>query len=98
MADPKTVRWTVTVSKQTDLVLRAFLRSRGMGEGDSSKFIEEAVRWRILNATRAQVQAAFADLSAAEVAGLVTEAVSVTRGRVASSNVSHADSALGSPD
>jgi hypothetical protein len=79
MADPETTRWTVTVSKQTDLALRAFLGNRGMRKGDISKFIEEAVRWRMLNATRAQVQEAFADLPAEEVDDLVTEAVSATR-------------------
>jgi hypothetical protein len=88
MADPETTRWTVTVSKQTDLALRAFLGNRGMRKGDISKFIEEAVRWRMLNATRAQVQEAFADLSAEEVDDLATQAVSASRGRAALSKPS----------
>ena len=88
MADHETARWTVTVSKQTDLALRAFLGNRGMRKGDISKFIEEAVRWRMLDATRAQVQEAFADLSAEEVDDLAAEAVVATRGRTASSKAS----------
>ena len=43
MDDQETTRWTVTVSKQTDLALRSFLGNRGMRKGDISKFIEEAV-------------------------------------------------------
>jgi hypothetical protein len=45
------VRWNVKVSKETDLTLRTYLGARGMRKGDLSKFIEEAVRWRIFNRT-----------------------------------------------
>jgi len=45
------VRWNLKVSKETDLTLRTYLGARGMKKGDLSKFIEEAVRWRILNLT-----------------------------------------------
>lgn len=88
MADPETTRWTVNVSKQTDQRLRAFLGGRGMRKGDISKFIEEAVRWRMLNATRAQVQEAFADLSPAEVDELVKEAVLAAGARGGASKAS----------
>jgi len=44
MAEDTTTRWTVTVPKETDLALRAFLGSQGMRKGDLSKFIEDAVR------------------------------------------------------
>ncbi len=79
MSNDQTTRWTVTVSKETDLALRSFLGQRGMRKGDISKFIEEAVRWRMFNTTRRQVQDAFADLSAEEVESLVDEAVTATR-------------------
>jgi Ribbon-helix-helix domain len=45
------VRWNIKVSKETDLALRTFLGARGMKKGDLSKFIEEAVRWRVLQGT-----------------------------------------------
>ena len=90
MAETDTTRWTVTVSKQTDLALRAFLGNRGMRKGDLSKFIEESVRWRMLNAARTQVQEAFADLSAEEVDDLVAEAVSSGRSDAASPTTSKA--------
>lgn len=98
MADPDTTRWTVTVSKRTDLALRPFLRKRGMRQRDISTFIEEAVQWRMLNATRTQVQAAFANLSAEEVDGLVTGVVSATRGRAARPKASRAALPVGLPD
>ncbi len=44
-------RWTVTVSKSTDIALRTFLAQRGLKKGDLSIFIEEAVNWRIRNLT-----------------------------------------------
>ena len=44
----ETVRWNIKVSKETDLPLRTFWGSQGMKKGDLSKFIEEAVRWRVL--------------------------------------------------
>ena len=40
-------RWTVTVSKQTDIALRTFLAQRGLKKGALSMFIEEAVITRI---------------------------------------------------
>ena len=84
MPSDQTTRWTVTVSKETDLALRSFLGSRGMRKGDISKFIEDAVRWRMFNATRREVQEAFADLSAEEVEALVDEALTATRRRARS--------------
>ena len=51
------VRWNLKVSKETDLTLRTYLGARGMKKGDLSRFIEEAVRWRILNLTVQDVTA-----------------------------------------
>jgi ribbon-helix-helix protein len=51
------VRWSVKVSKETDLTLRTFLGARGMKKGDLSKFIEEAVRWRMLDRTVQDIKA-----------------------------------------
>lgn len=50
-----------------------------MKKGDLSKFIEEAVKWRVLEQTMADARAKFADLSADEVSALVDEAVAATR-------------------
>jgi hypothetical protein len=37
-----TTRWTVSVSKETDIIVRSFLAQRGMKKGDLSKFIEDS--------------------------------------------------------
>jgi hypothetical protein len=50
------VRWTVRVSKDTDAAVRSFLARRGMKKGDLAKFVEEAVRWRVLDQTLAQIK------------------------------------------
>ncbi|RYE51688.1 MAG: hypothetical protein EOP21_00740, partial [Hyphomicrobiales bacterium] len=44
-------RWTVSVSKQTDIAVRTLLAQRGLKKGDLSKFIEDAVKWRVLEQT-----------------------------------------------
>jgi hypothetical protein len=51
MPNDDQTRWTVTVSKATDIALRTFLAQRGLKKGDLSVFIEEAVQWRIRELT-----------------------------------------------
>ncbi len=51
------VRWTVKVSKDTDVSLRTFLAQRGLKKGDLSKFIERAVQKEVFAQTVAAVQA-----------------------------------------
>ena len=46
-----TARWTVSVSRETDAALRALLGEQGMRKGDISRFVEEAVRWRMFDQT-----------------------------------------------
>jgi hypothetical protein len=77
--DDTITRWTVSVSRDTDIAVRSFLAQRGMKKGDLSKFIEEAVKWRVLEQTTAEARAGFADLSAEAVEALVDEAVTETR-------------------
>ena len=61
------VRWTVRVSKDTDVSVRMFLAQRGMKKGDLAKFIEEAVRWRVLDQTVAQTKARNAKVPVADI-------------------------------
>ena len=74
-----TTRWTVSVSKETDIAVRSFLAQRGMKKGDLSKFIEEAVKWRVFDQTLTEVREKFADLPAAELQSLIDEAVTAVR-------------------
>ena len=73
-------RWTVKVSKETDIALRSYLAERGGKKGDLSKFIERAVRKEVLRATVRDIQERNAGLSGNEVQALVDEACAAVRG------------------
>jgi len=73
------VRWNIKVSKDTDLTLRTFLGSQGMKKGDLSKFIEEAVRWRVLQRTIQDIWERNADADPDEVQRLVEDGVREVR-------------------
>jgi hypothetical protein len=76
----ETVRWNVAVSAEIDQSLRIFLASRGGGrKGDLSKFIEEAVRARILELTAEQAKAANANISESDLTDAVEEALQWAR-------------------
>jgi hypothetical protein len=75
----ETTRWTVSVSKETDIAVRSFLAQRGLKKGDLSKFIEEAVRWRVLDQTVTEVRSKFADLPPEDMEAMIEEAVADTR-------------------
>jgi len=72
-------RWTVSVSKDTDISVRSFLAQRGMKKGDLSKFIEDAVKWRVLDQTMAEARSKFADLAPEALQSIIDEAVTATR-------------------
>ena len=74
------VRWTIKVSKETDLTLRTYLGSRGMKKGDLSKFVEEAVRWRVFNRSIQDIKARNADADPDELQTLIDDAVAEVRG------------------
>lgn len=77
-----TTRWNVAVSTETDQALRMFLASQGGGhKGDLSRFIEEAVRARILELSAEEAKAATARVSEAELAAMVDEALSWAKAR-----------------
>jgi hypothetical protein len=65
------VRWNIKVSKETDLTLRTYLGALGMKKGDLSKFIEEAVRWRIFNRTVQEIKARHAGADSDELQAII---------------------------
>ena len=76
MMHANTVRWNVAVSSDVDQSLRMFLANHGGGrKGDLSRFIEESVKAHILELTAEQVKSANANMSAAELASLIDEAI-----------------------
>ncbi len=73
------VRWNIKVSKETDLTLRTYLGSQGMKKGDLSKFIEEAVRWRVFHRMVQGIKEQNADTEPREMQGLIDDAVREVR-------------------
>ena len=73
------VRWNIKVSKETDLILRTFLGSQGAKKGDLSKFIEEAVRWRVFHRTVQDIKARNADTDPDELQDIIDDAVREVR-------------------
>lgn len=77
--DADITRWTVSVSRDTDTAVRSFLAQHGIEEDGLSRFIEDAVKWRVLDQTLAEARAGFADLSSDEIEALADEAVASVR-------------------
>ena len=72
-------RWTVKVSKETDIAVRSYLAEHGGKKGDLSRFIERAVREEVLRATVRDIQDRNADLPGDEVQALIDEACTAVR-------------------
>lgn len=79
MNSDNTTRWTVKVSKDTDIAVRSLLAQRGLKKGDLSKFIEDAVRWRVFDQTLIETRAEFADLEPEALQDLISEATEAVR-------------------
>ena len=73
------VRWSLKVSKDTDLNLRTFLGSQGMKKGDLSKFVEDVVNRRVLQCTVQDIWTRNANADPEEVQRIVDGAVSEVR-------------------
>ena len=78
MGDVK--RWTVNVARETDVHVRTYLAQHGIDKSGLSRFIEEAVKWRLLDLTLEEARAGFDTLSHSEMDMLIEEAVSYARG------------------
>lgn len=75
----ESIRWTIKVSPETDLSLRGFLGAQGMKKGDLSKFVEDAVRWRMLDRTVQGIKDRNQDVSAETMEAMIEEAVREVR-------------------
>ncbi|MGH8475832.1 MAG: ribbon-helix-helix domain-containing protein [Methylococcales bacterium] len=79
MSADNTTRWTVRVSKNTDIAVRSLLSQRGLKKGDLSKFIEDAVKWRMFDQTLVEARGEFADLAPEALQDLINEATESVR-------------------
>jgi len=77
--EKEAVRWSLKVSKDTDLSLRTYLGSQGMKKGDLSKFVEEAVNRRLLQRTVQDIRARNAAADPDEIQRIVDRAVAEVR-------------------
>jgi hypothetical protein len=68
------------ISKDTDISLRTYLARHGMRKGDLSKFVEDAVHWRVLDLVVAEAKAANANVPPEEIEAAISEAVQAVRG------------------
>jgi hypothetical protein len=73
------VRWTIKVSKETDLSLRTLLGAQGMKKGDLSKFVEDAVRWRVFDRRVQALKDRNQDVPEAELRAAIDQAVREVR-------------------
>jgi hypothetical protein len=80
MPEPEeTTRVTITWSKETDLTLRSFLGAQGLKKGALSKFIEEAVRWRVFHQTVSGARERFAEIPGDQLQKEIDDAVEAVR-------------------
>ena len=75
----KVVRWTVSVSRDTDVSLRSCLAQRGLKKGDLSKFIERAVQKEVFAQTAADVQARNANVPDDKIEAAIDDALRQVR-------------------
>jgi len=74
-----TVRWTVKVSRETDTALRSYLARQGTKKGDLPKFVEEAVRWRVLDRVVSEVKARNTGVPARKIQAAIDEVLAEVR-------------------
>jgi len=72
-------RWSLKVSRDTDIALRTLLATRGGKKGDLSRFVEEAVNREVLRETVRDIQVRNADRDPDEIARLVDEETGLVR-------------------
>ena len=68
-------RWNLSISEETDRAVRTFLARTGGKKGDLSRFVDEAVRRRVLDLTVRQVKNRNAGSDQREILDLIDEEV-----------------------
>ena len=73
------VRWNLSIPEETDRTVRAFLARKGAKKGDLSRFVDEAVRRRVLDATVHDVKERNARTDGQDILDLIDEEVDAVR-------------------
>lgn len=74
-----TIRWSLKVSRETDIALRMHLAQTGSRKGALSKFVEQAVQKEVFMRTVAGVQKRNAKVPPAEMEAAIDEALTAVR-------------------
>ena len=72
-------RWHLSISEQTDRAVRSFLARTGGKKGDLSRFVDEAVRRRVLDLTVRQIKDRNAGQDQQALLDLIDEEVDAAR-------------------
>ena len=73
------IRWTLSVSDETDRAARTLLTRTGGNEEDLSRLVDEAVRCHVLDVTVREIKNRNAGQDQQEVLDLIDEEVAATR-------------------
>ena len=79
MDESDNVRWTISVSKETDVALRTFLARTGLRKGNLSEFVADAVRWRLFDLNVSAARAMNADMPTEEIEDAIEQALTEVR-------------------
>lgn len=77
--DGPMTRWNLSISEETDRAVRTFLARNGGKKGDLSRFVDEAVRRRIIDLTVDQVKQRNVEYDQQDILDLVDREVSAAR-------------------
>ena len=72
-------RWNLSIPEETDRALRTFLARTGGKKGDLSRFVDEAVRRRVLDLTVRELKDRNSRDDQQELLDLIDEEVDATR-------------------
>ncbi len=72
-------RWNLSIPEQTDRAVRTFLARTGGKKGDLSRFVDEAVRRRVLDLTVRQIKDRNAQQDQQAILDLIDEEVNAAR-------------------
>ena len=72
-------RWNLSISEETNRAVRTFLARNGGKKGDLSRFVDEAVRRRVLDLTVSQVKERNAGYDQRKILDLIDEEVNAAR-------------------
>ena len=72
-------RWNLVIPEKTDRAVRTYLARTGGKKGDLSRFVDEAVRRRVLDLTVRRVKDGNARYDQQEILDLIDEEVDAAR-------------------